>query len=123
MMASTTIKQEWLVNLKNTCGEKYDVNEQGELVANENGMYKGYVAEYACVVGLLGLYLGQVMFRFTGSGRLSHDSYSKNATTLLQLIFSGINVCLYKLPVWLSEIFDTDSMPLWAKALFVTAIT
>ena len=39
-------------------------------MANLNGMYIGSVAEYARILGYFGLYVGQVIFRYRGSGRL-----------------------------------------------------
>ena len=56
--AQSELKQEWLMNLRDTCGEEFETDENGLLLANENGMYKGTVQYYFSNAGLLGLYIG-----------------------------------------------------------------
>ena len=58
-------------------------------------MYVGTIMSYANTSGFLGLYLGQVMFRYTGAGRLSIDSYTAKKGIYHQLAFSAILVCLW----------------------------
>ena len=95
MNATKGLKQEWLINLRDTCGENFDVDSNGELIANANGMYMGTIMQYSSVCGFLGLYLGQVMFRYTGAGRLSIESYTAKKGIFHQLFFSAIYVCLW----------------------------
>ena len=76
MSASGKLQQEWLVNLRDACGEEFEVDEQtGLLLENANGMYKGTIVEYIAACGILGLYIGEVLFRFSGK-RLGFDAYT-----------------------------------------------
>ena len=119
MNATFTMKQEWLVNLQNTCGYKYDVNEAGELVTSSSNAYLSTMSKLALVCGILGLYIGQVMFRFSGSGRLTHDSYNSNGSILLQLFFSALNVCLFYCADMLAFFFEKDIIARWATTVFL----
>jgi len=59
IMASIgTLEQKWLINLRDICGEEYDVDENGLLEVNSSGMYIGTVSKFASVFGLFGLYVG-----------------------------------------------------------------
>ena len=69
----------------------------------------------------MGLYLGQVMFRYSGAGRLDSDSYSKNASVILKLIFGLILVFIFEIPYVIKNLIISD-ISLWAKAIFVLAI-
>ena len=86
-------------------------------------MYTMTMALYTSIISFpLGLFLGQVGFRYFGSGRLTHDSYSKGATIWLQLVFSAIGVCLFKLPFWIKTAIDTDSMGIWSQTIVLLVI-
>jgi len=58
MASVVTLDQKWLINLRDTCGEEYQVNEDGLLVANFSDMYISSAAGYASIFGYLGLYVG-----------------------------------------------------------------
>ena len=76
MSTTGSIKQEWLVNLSTVCGESYSVDENtGLLIPNINGMYYGTMVTYTNIFGILGLYIGQVLFRLDGY-RLGFDAYT-----------------------------------------------
>ena len=71
MQATTVIDQTWLINQQNICGEKYEVDANGDLIPNTSGMYIGSIVDYSLVTVILGLYIGQVAFRYFGAGRLT----------------------------------------------------
>ena len=58
MNAIETVEQEWLINLRDRCDEKFDIDADGKLITNASGMYKEEIAEYALVFGYVGLYVG-----------------------------------------------------------------
>ena len=82
MNSAATLKQEWLVNLRDTCGEVYEQDEDGNLIANQSGLYVGSMISFVNVMLILGLYIGQVMFRLS-AGRLCFDSYASKGSILL----------------------------------------
>ena len=85
--------------MQKTCKEDFDIDADGTLVVNPNFFYGSTVAKYTSSLGLLGLYLGQIMFSYTSGNRLSLDSYTtKRIVYLFKLTFSVIFVCLWMLP-------------------------
>jgi hypothetical protein len=58
MASIVTLDQKWLINLRDTCGEKYEVSKDGLLLANSSGMYTGSVAGFSRIFGYFGLYVG-----------------------------------------------------------------
>lgn len=124
MYSTSTIKQEWLLNLKNLCGEKYEIDEYGDLIPSKLDLYTKTIAyQTQFISSPLGLYFGQVGFRYFDSGRLTHDSYSKDVTIWLQLVFSAIGVCLFRLPFWINKaIVDPDSVSLWLQTILMIFI-
>ena len=119
MNASGKLQQEWLINIRDACGEKFDVDETtGLLVANTNGMYLGTITDYVSACGILGLYIGEVLFRFSGN-RTGLESYSTKGFCF-QLI-TAVTFCgLYQIPIWVQHEFEVGS--LWAQAIFVIAL-
>lgn len=104
IMASIgTLEQKWLINLRDTCGEEYDVDENGLLLANSSGMYIGTVAKFASVFGLFGLYVGQVLFRYNGFGRLDKEAFTSKKGLLHQVIYTLLIACIYQSPAWLRD--------------------
>jgi hypothetical protein len=104
IMASIgTLEQKWLINLRDTCGEEYDVDENGLLLANSSGMYIGTVAKFASVFGLFGLYVGQVLFRYKGFGRLDKEAFTSKKGLLHQVIYTLLIACIYQSPAWLRD--------------------
>ena len=85
-------------------------------------MFLGTIATNSNVLFVMGLYLGQVMFRYSGAGRLDADSYSTNARLVLKLIFGLILVLLYEIPNRVESLFNSSDISLWANAIFVIAI-
>ena len=86
-------------------------------------MYNYSVVKYMNNFGYLGLYLGQIAFRYMGNGRLEHDSFSpKSCMDLVKLaLYAGAIICLYNAPTWIYEL-NKSVTALWAEALFVRAI-
>lgn len=74
--ATHTMKQEWLINLRDTCGKVYETDENGLLIPNNDGMYTGTLVYFASIFGYYGLFIGQVLFRVRGYGKLFHDAYT-----------------------------------------------
>lgn len=58
--------QEWLKNLRDACGYDYEVDENGLLISDPFYMFRGIFVDYLQVTGILGLYLGMVVFRYSG---------------------------------------------------------
>lgn len=116
------LQQEWLMNLQKTCEQEYDVDEQGNLVANSNGMYKGTMMEYASTSGFIGLYIGQVLFRYSGAGQLKADSFTSKDGLVHQLVYAGILICLWMAPTWLIEVAKLDDTAMWIQSIFLIAL-
>ena len=113
-MASTgRVEQEWLVNMQRTCKVEYEVDPNGALIFDAGVLHRSTVAGYAETLGHLGLYLGQIMFCYTGAHHLSARSYTDKRVNLHQLVFSGLVVCLWMLPTWLADLFEKDGLALW----------
>ena len=92
---TTTIKQTWMINLTNTCGEKFETDSDGNFVVHDifSRFFKGVIADSAVFFGSLGLYFGQVIFRYKGYGRLGKNAYTSR--TGLEQIFYAL--CIYAL--------------------------
>lgn len=115
------IKQEWLSNLHNSCGKKYKIDENGNWIYDTDKLFSKAMANQLSLISIpLGLYLGQVWFRFSGSGRLTQDSYAK--PIWLQLVFSAIGACLVILPWRINETFDSDPIGFWCEKIYILAI-
>ena len=91
-------------------------------MANTNGMYFGSMIDYSYVSAILGLYIGQVAFRYFGAGRLTTESYTAKGTFVYQMVFTCINIGLYLLPYYMNKALDTEKIPDWAEAVFMLAI-
>ena len=115
------LQQQWLINQRDTCGQKYEVDAEGNLLVNANGMYNGTVVKLASVFGLLGLFIGQVLFRNLGYGRLESDAYTSKQGLIHQAVFAGLIYVIYMTPEWLQVMFS-DDMNYLVKAIFVVAI-
>ena len=85
-------------------------------------MYIGSIVDYSMVTAVLGLYIGQVAFRYFGAGRLNAESYSGNGTFVYQVVFAVVNACLYALPHKMMSILNTENVSVWAQAIFMNAI-
>ena len=85
-------------------------------------MYIGSIVDYSLVTVILGLYIGQVAFRYNGAGRLNADSFSGKGTFVYQAVFAAINACLYALPHKMHSILNTENVSVWAQAIFMLAI-
>ena len=85
-------------------------------------MYIGSIIDYSLITAILGLYIGQVAFRYFGAGRLTAESYSGKGTFFYQLMFAAINVGLYVLPHHMKNILILDKVSLWAQAVFILEI-
>ena len=122
MNSQGKLQQNWLVNLQNTCGEVYDVDEEGYLVANSSGMYYGSMADYTSCMGLLGLYLGQIAFRYFGAGRLDFSAYTSKSGLWHQIIACILICVLYTAPQWLDQAVSSDNLSVWVWTIFVFAL-
>ena len=76
MMERIEFEQAWLRNEVNTCGTAIPVDENGLLVGDKDQAYRYRMATAAEYVAYLGLYVGQVAFRYFGRGRLDTESYT-----------------------------------------------
>ena len=95
-----------LTNLQNTCGKRYDIDEDGNLVSPTSKIFTKMMAKCVMSIGIpLGLYFGQVWFRYSGAGRLTQDSYS-NASIWLKLIFCVFGYVIIQLPYYTIEYID-----------------
>ena len=79
------------------------------------------IDSFECVT-FLGLYMGQVSFRYFGRGRLSTESYSPKGGLVYQLLFTIVFFCLFKLPKWLGNLSNNDITNWWYIAIVQTAI-
>ena len=100
MFSRFEFKQEWLINMRDVCGKDIPVDENGKLIDDS---VKGPVYFYQMVNSVscllfVGLYLGQVSFRYFGRGRLNTESYTPKGALIYQLLFAVTFCCLYKLP-------------------------
>ncbi len=86
-----------------------------------NGMYKGTVIMYFYTAGFLGLYLGQVVFRARGLGRLTPDAYTSKAGVMHQLASAVVAVGLNAMPPLILALFNLKSLNLWVVAVFFCA--
>ena len=121
MRSFNKLEQEWLINLRDTCGEVYETDENGLLIANENGMYVGYMTGYFSNAGFLGLYIGQIAFRAYNNGRLEHDAFTSKPGLKHQLIFSAVVIVLFMVPRWLTKLLDNDDVNMWVYGIFALA--
>ena len=80
------------------------------------------MSKLALSFGLLGLYIGQVMFRLSGSGRLTYDSYNSEGSILLQLFFSALHVGLFKIADKIAYVVGKDILSLWVDTIFLRAL-
>ena len=85
-------------------------------------MYIGSIIDYSLITAILGLYIGQVAFRYFGAGRLTAESYSGKGTFVYQVVFAVIYTCLYTLPHKMKSILNTENVSVWAQAIFMLAI-
>ena len=53
---------------------------------------------------------------------MNSESYTGKGTFVYKVLFSTILCCLYALPRQLENIFDKESVSVWAQALFMQAI-
>ena len=58
MNATSVLEQSWLINLQNVCGEKFEVDANGDLMTPSDGMYIDSIVYYMPVTAILGLYIG-----------------------------------------------------------------
>ena len=98
-----TLQQEWLINLRDVCGKKYDTDADGNLVANSDGMYYGTITDYAQIFGLLGLILGQIAFRASGFGKLLSDAHTSKPGFTHQILMAATMIFLYMMPGWIAK--------------------
>ena len=63
-----TIKQTWMINLSNTCGTKFETDTDGNFVVHDKfaKFFGSVIPATALFFGPLGLYLGQLTFRYKG---------------------------------------------------------
>ena len=113
MASAGRVEQEWLVNMQRTCKVEYEVDANGALIFDAGVLHRSTVAGYARTLGHLGLYLGQIMFCYTGAHHLSTGPYTAKTVYLHQLVFSVLLVCLWLLPTWLADLFGKDGLALW----------
>ena len=113
MAGTGTVEQEWLVNLQKTCNYDYEVDANGAFIFDAGWLHRSTVAGYARTLGLLGLYLGQIMFCYAGANHLSTGPYTDKKVYLYQLAFSVLLVCLWILPTWLADLFGKGGLALW----------
>ena len=119
--ATHQLQQTWLINLRDTCGEHYEVDADGNLIANSSGMYTGTMVDAASVFGIYGLFLGQILFRSKGYGKLYSDAYTSKAGVAHQAVFMAILFVLVKVPYWVRDMVSED-IPQVTMALFVVAL-
>ena len=116
-----TLEQTWLINLRDTCGFEYETDENGLLIANSKGMYTGTVVTSAEIFGIFGLFVGQILFRTKGYGKLLHDAYTSGSRYFYQLVYCAIIVLLAKLPLWFYEVFSENTGDV-VDAIFIIAL-
>ena len=88
-MSRIEFKKEWLVNMRDICGYEVQVDENGEVIPDLTiEMIYGYqmIISVTCIT-FLGLYMGQVSFRYFGRGRLSTESFTPKGALIYQLIY------------------------------------
>ena len=66
---------------------------------------------------MLGLYIGQVLFRSCGFGRLGPNAYI-DKTVVHQIVFSAFVYLLYYIPTWLRDPLSGDDASFWVIAIF-----
>ena len=71
--------------------------------------------------GLLGLYIGQVVFRASGFGRLGPNAYI-DKYVFRQILFSPLAFFFYYVPTWFFEDLIWFDLQWWAVAIFLQAI-
>ena len=80
--AMLKIDSTWLVNLTNTCGEKFEQDVNGNFIVESKftTFFAGgipFVAGHLCSV--LGLYIGLITYRYKGLGRLGPDAFESES--------------------------------------------
>ena len=115
------LQQTWLINLRNTCGEKYETDADGNLIANSNGMYAGTVVEFASIFGIYGMFIGQLLFRVRGFGRLEASAFTSQRGFVHQIIYMGFMYVIFMSPEWMSELISND-VSHFVEAVFVIGI-
>jgi len=100
---------------------KYIVDENGLLDDDSRGAYMYTVAEFGSIFGYLGLYVGQVLFRYRGWGRLGIEAFTSKPGLLHQVIYALLIYCIFQTPVWLCERYK-KGMSLLVEAIFARAI-
>ena len=72
----------WLVNLTNTCGEIYEKDVYGNYIVTDK-FAQFFADSIPFIAGnlttVLGLYIGQLVFRYKGLGRLGPDAFSSES--------------------------------------------
>lgn len=91
-------------------------------MANESGMYAGTVVETFSLFGVTGLYVGQVLFRYTLGGRLCPEAFTSTKTIIPQVLLGLVCALLYNAPYKIGSKLMGESVPLWAQAVFIEAI-
>ena len=79
------------------------------------------IVDGASSFGALGLYLGQLAFRYKGHGRLSHNAYVSR-TGLEQILYVVAVWILLKIPQLLNEFSKQHRLTIWPRSILIVAI-
>ena len=85
--------------------------------------FKDAIPPTAALAGPLGLYLGMLVFRYNGQGRLTKDAFS-SSTGLAQIIYAMCIYAIMALPAKVNATLyeDSYSMSVWGFAILHEAI-
>ena len=104
----------WLKNLANTCGEKFQTDEDGNYIVEDKFatfFAQGIpsVANHLCSV--LGLYLGLIAYRYKGNGRLGPNAFESDSP-LKQIVYAISMMLLTQAPEKVVHTFTTPETSL-----------
>ena len=118
-----TIEQTWMINLSNTCGTKFETDSDGNFVVLDKfaQFFGSVIPATAAFFGPLGLYLGQLTFRYKGYGRLGKNAYSSR-TGLEQIVYMLCIWALVSVPHRLNNLTYTTLLPMWTEVICMIAV-
>ena len=83
--------------------------------------FNSAIIDGAALFGALGLYLGQLAFRYKGHGRLSTNAYVSR-TGLEQILYVVAVWILLKIPQLLNEFSKQHRLTIWPRSILIVAI-
>ena len=120
----STIKQQWLSNLSNTCGIEFETDKEGTFIISNKfaSFFDDAIPPTAALAGPLGLYLGMLAFRCNGYGRFSKKAFSSR-TGIVRVLYA---ICIYSLlcipEKFNSLLFNENKMNFWNETILKIAI-